>query len=207
MQTEITLVRHGENKPYVQGEPKHPGPGLTKKGFSQAKKTAIYLKNYKFDKIYCSDMARAMETAQEIKKYQTVKISCYHELAEASMIIFDKKPVDKEKFRSTMKQVNNALKLFRRILKEDKGKKILIVAHGNIIRSIIASSLGIDVIHAPSLHTVNCSISTLVFEKGKLIGVPNLCYARHNHKRGFKEDLEYFKERRAYFMSLGNRVM
>jgi phosphoserine phosphatase len=207
MRTQITFVRHGENIPYVQGEPKYPGPGLTKKGISQAKKTAKYLSDFKFNRIYCSDMTRAIETTKEIKKYQHAKATYHRELAEVSMTIYDKKPADKEKLKTNLKRINNTLKLFKKILKENNGKNILIVAHGNVIRAIIGTSLGFSLKNAPHLHMYNCSISTLVFEKGKLTGLPQLCFASHHNKKGFKENIDYYHERIAYFKDLKNRVM
>jgi broad specificity phosphatase PhoE len=207
MNTQFTFVRHGENEKYKPGEPKYPGPGLTKKGISQAKKTGVYLKEYKFDRIYCSDMTRAIETAKEIKKYQKCKISYHRELAETSMIVFDKKPYDKDKFKISMQRINATLKFFKKILKENKGKNILIVAHGNVIKSILGNSLGLSLTDCPHLHVVNCSVSTLVFENGKLTGLPQLCFAGHHSKKGFKEDIEYYHRMREHFRDPKNRIM
>jgi broad specificity phosphatase PhoE len=206
MYTQITFVRHGHNVPYAEGELKYPGPGLSKNGIAQAKKTAIYLKDFKFDRIYCSDMTRAMETAKEIKKYQRQKISYHRELAEVNRAIYDKKSVTKEELKEHISKIKITLYFFKKILKENKGKKILVVAHGNVIRALIGTSLGIAFDDAPSFHICNCSISTLVFEKGKIVGLPQLCYADHHSKKGFKENLDNYHEKREFYKNPKNRM-
>jgi probable phosphoglycerate mutase len=207
MKTQITFVRHGQNKIYSVGEPKYPGPGLTKKGISQAKKTAFYLKNYKFDRIYCSDMTRAMETSQEIKKYQRCKLTYHHELAEVNMIIFDKKPYDEDKLKTNMKRIKNAFAFFKKILKENKGKKILIVAHGNAIHALIGRAMGFKLVDTPRFHMTNCAITTLVFDNGKVVGMPMVCFDGHHTKDGFKEKIEEYHEKVEYYSNPKNRFM
>jgi broad specificity phosphatase PhoE len=206
MYTQVTFVRHGHNTPYVEGELKYPGPGLSKNGISQAKKTAVYLKDVKFDGIYCSDMTRAIETAKEIKKYQSSKITYHRELAEINRMIYDKTSASKKELKINLDRLRITLDFFKKILKDNKGKKILVVAHGNVIRALIANSLGIALNDAPSFHNCNCSISTIVFEKGKLVGLPQLCYADHHSKSGFKKTLDVYHEKREFYKNPKNRM-
>lgn len=195
MQTQITFVRHGENKPYSSGDKRFPGPGLTKKGIAQAKKTALFLRDFQFDRIYCSTMARAIETAEEIKKFQRGKISFHEELGESSLIIFDKKPVDKDRYKINVNRMKSTLKFFKRLLRENKGKRVLVVAHGNVIRCILGTSLNFKVSDAPHFHMPNCAVTTVIYENGKLTALPMVCFTGHHIKRGFRESLEHYYER------------
>lgn len=66
----LVLVRHGETKENkkeiiqgcLHGE-------LTEKGISQARKLGEKLKKEKIDYIFCSDLKRSLNTAEEILKY------------------------------------------------------------------------------------------------------------------------------------------
>ena len=66
----LILTRHGETednvKEILQGQA---GGKLTAKGIEQAKKLALRLKKEKIDKIYVSDLKRAVDTAKELHAY------------------------------------------------------------------------------------------------------------------------------------------
>ncbi|MGV8162876.1 MAG: phosphoglycerate mutase family protein [Candidatus Nanoarchaeia archaeon] len=188
--TQITFIRHGEAKKYKKNDSKYPGPGLTKKGILQAKKTGKYLSSFKFNRIYCSDMIRAIETAKEIKKYQKCKISYHRELAEVNKIIYESKVKDRGKLKTNIKRAESALEFFRMILVNNKNKKILIVAHGNAIRALIGVSLNFKLSDAPHLGMNNCAISTLFFNGKKLVGMPHIGVIDHHSKHVFKKRLE-----------------
>nr|WP_297573698.1 histidine phosphatase family protein [uncultured Peptostreptococcus sp.] len=61
------LVRHGQTIWNTQGRTQgHGNSPLTDLGLAQAKNLAKYLKEYPIDMIYCSDLGRAVETAEII---------------------------------------------------------------------------------------------------------------------------------------------
>lgn len=64
---EIYLIRHGDcyrsSSEYFSKEKQTMNPPLTPKGIEQAHKLAQRLKGITFDKIYCSDLDRAIHTA------------------------------------------------------------------------------------------------------------------------------------------------
>lgn len=63
----VYLVRHGETKSNgsntIQG---HSDSGLTERGVRQAEKVARRLSRYSFDKVYSSDLGRALSTCRAI---------------------------------------------------------------------------------------------------------------------------------------------
>lgn len=67
----IYLIRHGEKqddfKNYATME-------LTEKGFKQANLLGKRLKKYNIERIYSSDMVRAIQTSEEINNYLKVDI-------------------------------------------------------------------------------------------------------------------------------------
>lgn len=155
----IYLVRHGDAKQYAPDEVKYPGPGLTKKGKLQAKNISKQLKSIKFKKFYCSDMTRAIETAQIINKQLNKKISYHRDIAEFNMIVFENNPMDKEKYKTNLKRAKKTRAFFKK-LKEEKGD-ILVVAHGNAITAMISEHLGIPVKKMMMIYIENCSVTIL----------------------------------------------
>ena len=66
---QLTFIRHGEtNLNYLNLCQGHTDGKLTAKGLNQAKLLGQSLKNEKFDKIYCSDLSRAVDTCEGILK-------------------------------------------------------------------------------------------------------------------------------------------
>ncbi|MEK6895821.1 MAG: histidine phosphatase family protein [Nanoarchaeota archaeon] len=125
----IILVRHGQSEANAAGirqgsEDNWTDTQLSEKGINQVKKLAERLKDEKFDKIYSSNLKRAIQTAEEINKYHDKKIIIDKRLADA---------LNKETSKDIIKKCKSFLK---NILKEDK--TILIIAHGSINLTIMA---------------------------------------------------------------------
>jgi len=152
----IYLVRHGQAKEYKKDQVKYPGPGLTKNGIEQAKAVAKEIKNIKFNKVYCSDMTRAIQTAEYINKFLKKKISYHRDIAEFNMIVFSKNPKDENKYKTNLRRAKRTRSFFKKIKKE-KGN-ILIVGHGNAISSMISEHLGIPVTKMKMFYIENCSV-------------------------------------------------
>ncbi len=82
--TKVSVVRHGES----EGNLRHlhqgaaPGTDLTKNGVKQAKEAAAILKQEEVSIIYCSPLARAIQTAEQIAKETGAEIIIAEELAE-----------------------------------------------------------------------------------------------------------------------------
>jgi len=64
MTTKLLLIRHGESEDNVQRKISgFSNVNLTKKGIWQAKRLAYRLKDVPVDIVYCSDLKRAIHTA------------------------------------------------------------------------------------------------------------------------------------------------
>jgi broad specificity phosphatase PhoE len=86
---EIYLIRHGEcfdsSLDYFSSEKQTMDPPLTPKGMEQAHKLANRIKSINFDKIYSSDLCRAIETAEIIKTYIKTDIIITKNFREINM--------------------------------------------------------------------------------------------------------------------------
>lgn len=78
----IFLIRHGEK---MYDDKNHEGLGLTEEGLKQADLLGKRLHKYSIEKIYTSNMKRAIQTAERINKYLGVEIITKPELREIHM--------------------------------------------------------------------------------------------------------------------------
>jgi probable phosphoglycerate mutase len=195
--TLITFVRHGKNNFGLDGTPWHAGPHLNMKGKWQADKTGRYLRHFIFDAVFSSDMNRAADTAKAICKYQkNVKpesINFCRELAEHDEIVYgytNKKKVSRD---GEWAKARTAVKFFKQILKDYKGKRVLIVAHGNIIRDCVGAALGFPIHYSPEINSFNCSVTTFAMRGQKVRAIFNINYTDHLGEFSFLERLEQVK--------------
>lgn len=160
MKTTLVLIRHGEtetNKANVLcGQT---DVNLSKKGEKQASLCAEYLKKFKFDKIYSSDLTRAFRTAQAVAEFQEVEIIKEKGLREIYCGDWECVPPEvlREKFpesyelyfndfeksqpdngESAKDFIARAIDTVTRIAKENQGKTVLVATHGGILRSLDA---------------------------------------------------------------------
>jgi len=170
--TLITFVRHGKNKMGVDTTPWHAGPGLNPEGRQQADKTGRYLRHFAFDLVLSSDMNRAAETAKIICRYQKKiapeKIIFARQLAEHDEIVYGYTHKKKIAPDGEWEKARTTVKFFKDLLKKYQGKKILIVAHGNVIRALLGAALGYPLRYAPEINSFNCSLTTIAFRASKL---------------------------------------
>lgn len=164
MKTEIFLIRHGQSETNLTevftGSVDAP---LTDLGKRQAKKSAEYLKEKKIDVIFSSSLKRAIETAKAFSEMWGIPIIeekgfneiffgdwsgiTYSEARERNPKEYDAFKNDIGSFKAPggesaeelFKRVSEA---FARILKENEGKKILIITHGIVIKALLTLSIG-----------------------------------------------------------------
>lgn len=156
MPTILIFIRHGES----EGNKNSRFNGnldllLTDRGRIQAQKTAEYLDKYKIDKVYASDLSRALETAQIIAKRQNLDVikdknlreifggdfegKVYSDLNELYPVEFDMwlndlgncRCPNGESIRELLHRFNKRIK---EIAAENSGKTILIGTHAMPIR-------------------------------------------------------------------------
>jgi len=130
----IYLVRHAEKE--REGE----NPNLTKKGVKQAKLLAKRLKKIKFDKFYCSDLNRTVETAGIVSKevkLKPIQESCLREF-ETDLIKTNKNKwtkAEKNQYKRLISFINKLIK------NKSQEENILLIAHGFVNRVVMAHLL------------------------------------------------------------------
>ena len=174
--TMVYLIRHGDRLFIPRGKKDKycvPDSGLSAKGKRQAKAVAKQFAKVKdeIDVFISSNMGRALETAEEVGKAIKKKPKIYKELAEHNNIVWSWK-IHKLGFWNHYFKHRLTLKIFDKILEQNKGKVIVIVAHGNVIKGIIGKKLGLSRKKIGLLDMHNCHISLLRFVGKKLEYVP-----------------------------------
>ncbi len=170
--TIVYFIRHGE-RIHIPGNSnlglQIPGPGLTMLGKKQAKKVGKELSKLKdeIDVLYSSNMTRAIETAEEVGKQINKKLIVVPEISEFKHIVFEKK-IHKKLYWKHYFKLKKALQTFDKILLKNKGKVIVIVAHGNVIKSLIFRKLGLSLRNTARFHNMNCNISVARYIGKKL---------------------------------------
>lgn len=147
----IYMVRHAES-PYKFGEERT--RGLSKKGEADAKKVTELLIDKDIDIIASSSYTRAVQTVQELAFKKELTIKEYEELKErpikgldyklheqeilgAIKLSFENKEYCLPGGESTLQAQNRAIPIIKQLLKDYKGKNIVIGTHGNIMTIIM----------------------------------------------------------------------
>lgn len=185
MNTEIFLVRHGETEWNATG--KFQGCtdiNLSDTGIIQAKYAKSRLKN-KFDVIYASPLKRAMQTAQIISEDSGIKPVISKDLREINFGKWEGLTVDEIKvdynseFNSWQNDDENAYLVggdmslknasirgknaILAIAEKCKGKRIVIAAHGGIIKAALVGIFGWKMTMYHHIALNNASISNISF--------------------------------------------
>ncbi|GBE20245.1 phosphoserine phosphatase 1 [archaeon BMS3Abin17] len=133
----IIFVRHGKT---IEGAKKN---WLVKRGRIQANFLAKRLKEFKIDKVYSSDLARAKQTAKIISKELKLPITLTSDLREYKIESMRRNKKDWES--SEIKQFNELKSFLKKISKKpDKTLTVLLVCHGFTNRFIISHFLNIN---------------------------------------------------------------
>jgi len=161
--TKLILMRHAEVKFSPKKFLGNKDVKLSKKGIEHAKGLAKKLKNEKIDVIYSSTLKRAIETADIVAEAHGLQVKAHvHELNEMNFGKIEglTKEQAMEKYPEMMQERNGikysneekrmnfrvpeaetynevgarALIAIKKIVKENKGKNILIVTHHHVMR-------------------------------------------------------------------------
>ncbi len=171
--TIVYFVRHGDREHFVNRRGiglEYPGPGLSKLGKKQAKQVAKEFSKIKseIDKVYCSGMTRAIETAEEISKKIRKRPIKVRGLSEFNNVIWHGKP-NRLKFWKHYFKYRKSKKAFNEILKKNKGKVLVIVVHGNVIKGIFGHKFGLSFKNIGRFNHNNCHITKLRFKRNNKI--------------------------------------
>ena len=186
------LVRHGATKgnlatpAILQG--RDVDHGLCDYGRQQAEKTAKLLADRKLFAAFSSPLKRARETAETIAKLHEIKVCAIEDLMEADVgkwsgrswnDIAREEPDAYERFRNdpgnygyrggeTMKEVLNRVKpTIERIMSENLGRNILVVAHSVVNRTFIGNALGLSFSQGRAVSQSNCALNVVRYRDGK----------------------------------------
>ena len=157
------LVRHGQTVWNTLGQTQgHGNSPLTELGIQQAKDLAEALKEYPIDIIYCSDLGRAVETAEIIGKELNIEIHPTESLREMGFGVWEGMPLREiekiypESFKmwrnepekvhieggETLDMIKQRQdKLIEELNKKYKNKHILLVSHSVTVRVMLLSFL------------------------------------------------------------------
>ena len=202
--TTLILCRHGETDSNAAQIYQGQGNGmLTKKGLSQAKALAKTLSKFRIDSIYSSDLQRAFDTASIIAKDRGKPLKKELLLKERYYGNWEGKRFDEiikkynSLYKTWMKQPNHAkipgaetLKALQKrgmsgidnIIRQNKGKNVVVVAHGGINRTILFSFLGIDLNNFWRIKQDNCCINVVAIDDKT--GVPKVLLLNYTPLEG-----------------------
>ena len=194
MATRLIMIRHGESEDNARGsiQGRGPGTGLTERGKRQAEAVAEKLKDEKIAVIYSRTAKRTIETAEIINKHHNLEINIKEFLKDRDFGVLIGTPSrakemtkeqlemhrrrkeeenykipEGESFIEVKERIHEPIK---NILEEHKDKIILIVSHGNTIRSIVA-----DIMNIPISETYKMATSkTCSYTEIKINGKPEL---------------------------------
>jgi len=138
--------RHGEA--VSLGVERFAGPSLTERGKRQADKLGRRLSSFNGSVFYTSDLLRAKQTAEIVNQYLRLEIKLDGRLREVGSYRMWYEMVNDEDLRKmNLKDFNKAQLGISSFLAEQKqindGKTILLSTHGNLIKALLAITIGI----------------------------------------------------------------
>lgn len=187
----ILIVRHGNSLSNVDKTfTGHLDALLSDVGLEQALKVSEYLfNNYKIDKIYSSDLSRAVDTIKPLAdmmnleiikekdlreiyggKWEGVKFLDLPELFPEDFKVWQESPglacpTGGESYRQAQER---ALAVISRIAKENPKKTVVVATHGGLIRAVECHALSVPLEEMSKVpFVVNASVSEYIVEDGK----------------------------------------
>ena len=168
----VVFVRHGHaGGPDINDVL---GPPLTRLGEHQAVRVAERLATEKFTHIYTSDLARAYDTTRAILKFQNdtpyTVTTDIREVAHHNFVKDAHPP--KHSTRRSVRHERDALFRFVAHLRRvhQPGEKVLVVCHGNFIRSILPLLGGKDPKESILIDINNTAVTILdVWPSGEAV--------------------------------------
>ena len=174
----LFFVRHGETEGNVKklfyGQQDLP---LTEKGKAQAQSLQALLSRYEFDRVYSSDLSRAVETAQlAIPGCQPVTTPLLREYAMGSVdgLTFDevhsrygRLHEHYEKFAGeSPADMTARLRRFLEELEKSPCDKTIAFAHSGTMKGMVRLILGMDCATG-NLQSTNCNIAVFRYENNR----------------------------------------
>lgn len=173
--TMLYIVRHGQTdwnqEKRIQGQTDIP---LNITGRAEAANMAETLKDTPFAAAFSSDLQRAYETALILVNNRSMTVKTDKRLRERNFgrwegslsSDFYKTPrSEKEDVESDEKMCERVFQFLIETAEQNKGKNVLIVTHGGIIRNIIVQALALGC-SVDDIETKNTSVVRLIYDDG-----------------------------------------
>ncbi len=180
----LFLVRHGESENNLKGcWTGWQNVSLTDKGKNDAIRAKKYLEDISFDKVYCSDLDRTVQTAEIVlpdSEYKKTEL-----LKEINVGILSGETFEwgRSKFGDALQeniknsdyssyggessaQFDARLKEFIKIALADREENIIAFTHAGVIRRIISKLIDVE-FTAQRFICKNCAIAILEYAEGK----------------------------------------
>jgi broad specificity phosphatase PhoE len=167
--TYVYLIRHAHWVPPKGPHKFNPNLPLSKLGKIQAKALSRKISPLKgkIDVFICSSLGRAKETAEAISGTIGKKPIQCDRLWEFHKIFWTTKYYKLNYWKNLMKY-KRVIKRFNEILLQNRGKIILIVAHGNVIKGILKNKQNLPIAKIRDIDYKNCYLTLLRFNGLKL---------------------------------------
>lgn len=202
----IFLIRHGQTDINLKG--RYQGlvdVDLNEAGILQAELTGKRISEYNIKYIYSSELKRAVQTSEIIKKYVNVnEVIIKHELREIEMGQWEDKTWkeikegNNEYFKnwsmhlrdlpypggeSGKDVINRSFKIIDEIIHKNIDSAV-IVSHGGVIKVLLSYFLGLPQEKRFNMEIKNCSVSLVKYDKNlKLFKVFYIDDYSHLHSR------------------------
>ena len=179
----LYMVRHGQSETNLAR--KFTGwaqVSLTEQGFADARRAGAYLQGKNFDRIYSSDLKRAIQTAQTaIPGCEPIQLACLREIdvGDLSMRTFDeclakygegymehRRALNFVPFGGENQQMmKERIASFMRMLEEDPCEQAVAFAHAGTLNTALEYVVGgLDRGH---VHCVNGSVAAFSYANGR----------------------------------------
>ena len=207
--TTLIVVRHGQSESNLKQI--FTGQGdtvLTELGHAQAEATAAYLDAYRIDRIYSSDLSRAMQTAEPTAARQGLSVISDPQLREIYAGLWENQPYVElmkrfpqsydrwihdigraypEEGESVQQLAARVYAELDRLLEENRGRCIAFFTHATPMRMLACRWYGIDPMDAAQVpFCTNASVSVVEYEDD---GSHRLvCYGYNAHQGSLISD-------------------
>jgi 2,3-bisphosphoglycerate-dependent phosphoglycerate mutase len=187
--TEVVVIRHGETAWNLEGRIQgHLDSGLSELGLRQAQAIAASFARKRLDRIYSSDLPRALRTAEAIAQAKEIAVVPDARLRERHHGVFqgltlaqaaERWPADFRLYRS--RDIDHAIPdgeslhdrharaiaCLEEIGRASPGQRIAIVTHGGVLDSLFRHIVGLDLAAPRRFDLPNGSRNTLRLSGGE----------------------------------------
>ena len=188
----LYLIRHGATENNLARPPRLQGcginGGLSEAGRRQAEKTGRFLAELPVAAVYTSPLARARETAEAIAKPHQLEVETIADITEADVGDWEGhsweeiEQTDTDAYRAFMTDASvhpylggenmqsvydRSAPCFEKLMAENLGRTIVVVAHNVVNRVYLATLLGLPIARYRSVPQDNCGVNLLRYRNGR----------------------------------------